>query len=378
MDAIADDLNLDVKGQDPRPRGRQKKRFSHDNHLYHALLALIYGHMFFEQVGEIGTDGLWHLRKLAERMPKDIAVISVAEDGGLIEIQQKFQRVGTYGMVTIPVSSLVGYIWEMEGANWAGRSMFRDCYRNWLIKDRLIRVDAINHEKAGGVPVGTAPKGASHGDIAAMAEMARNFKVGENAGGALPPGGTLEILKAGNGTDVVGSIKYHDESMARMFLHMFIQLGQTETGSRALGANFVEYAFIAQKAVAQWYVDITNAHVIEDWVDWNYGPEEQIPLLTYIVEDEDENLAVAELVDLVGAGLISVDQELEDTLRERYNLPRLSASQPDPGNTVSARVESERSRLLAQLEQLDNLTGDTAGRPSGLRARMGSMFGNRS
>lgn len=347
--AIAEDLNIDIVGEEPKPRGRKKGRFSHDAHLHNALLALQYGHAFFEQYGEI-VDGLWRLRKLAVRPQHSISEINIAEDGGLISIKQAFtEGLPTGNMIEIGVDRLVAYVWDMDNANWVGRSMFRDCYRNWLIKDRLMRVDAINHERAGGVPWAEAAPGASVSDIKRLSEMAQQFKVGEDSGGAVPAGAKLNIARLGAGTDVIGSIRYHDEAMARRWMMMWIELGMTQTGSRALGQSFVEQAMIAQKAVAQWYCDITSEHVIEDWVDWNYGEdEENVPLLTYIIEEEDEYLAVADLVSLVREGVISVDPELEDYIRHRFMLPEAQAPgtglpQPQPqlpNDVVQAVVAS--------------------------------------
>jgi hypothetical protein len=329
VSAVAEDLGLDIAGQEPRPRGRRAGKFSHDQHLQHCLLSLIFGFGFFEQVGRI-ENGMWRLTKLMSLPQPSISEINVAPDGGLVYVKQKWVSPRTPWGETpeIPVDRLVAYVWEKENANWTGRSMFRDCYRNWLIKDRLLRVDAINHERAGGVPWAEAAPGASPKDIQRLSEMAQQFKVGEEAGGAVPPGAKLNIARLGAGTDVINSIHYHDESMARRFMQMVIQLGQTQTGSRALGHEFTELASMAQRAVAQWYVDITNEHVIEDWMDWNYGPEEQFcPLLDYVIEDEDEYLPVQDLVAMVEKGVITVDPELEEYMRHRFRMPEKDASE---------------------------------------------------
>src|SRR5215210_5732648 len=48
---IARNLGLPIKGADGLPgRARRRDRFNHDQHMYHALLSLFYGAMFFEQV----------------------------------------------------------------------------------------------------------------------------------------------------------------------------------------------------------------------------------------------------------------------------------------------------------------------------------------
>jgi hypothetical protein len=332
VQAISRDFNLDIVGEEPRPRGRTRNRFSHDKHLKTAMLALIYGHMFFEQVGWIGSaqnppsDGMWHLRKLGERMPSTIQAISVAPDGGLVSIKQWSKM-----SAEIPVDRLAAYVWEGEGGNWAGRSMFRDCYKNWLIKDRLLRVDAYNHERAGGVPIPEAPPDATDDEIAELSRMAQEFRVGEYSGGAIPAGAKWNMAQPPRSSaTVIDSVRYHDEAMARRFLMMVAMLAQggTTLGSYALGEVFNDFFSLGQEAIANWYRDVTNEFVIEDIVDWNWGEdEEQVPLLTY-VKDSDESLPVADLVQLVESKAITIDPELEDTLRKRYNLPKRAPGNP--------------------------------------------------
>jgi hypothetical protein len=50
VEDVANDFNLPIEGQDPKPVSRRRDRFSHDRHLFHALLMLTWGSMFFEQL----------------------------------------------------------------------------------------------------------------------------------------------------------------------------------------------------------------------------------------------------------------------------------------------------------------------------------------
>ncbi|TDB78748.1 hypothetical protein E1091_19625, partial [Micromonospora fluostatini] len=97
--------------------------------------------------------GWARLRKLAERMPRTIERIEAAPDGGLVSVLQYSSRTGGRAQ-PIPVSRLVAYVLDREGGNWLGRSVLRSCYKNWLIKDRLLRVQAQTIERNGmGVPL---------------------------------------------------------------------------------------------------------------------------------------------------------------------------------------------------------------------------------
>jgi hypothetical protein len=335
---VSEDLNLPIKGEENQARRRMKRRFAHSKHLTSAFLALIYGHMYFEQVGEI-VDGLWRLRKLAPRMPHDIGDIKVADDGGLVSVVQNFTNKQLQGLTysnmsgpEIPVDRLTAFIFQQEGASWVGRSLLRDCYKNWLVKDRLVRIDAINHARAGGVPYASAAPGATASEIEELNVMMQQFKIGETSGAGLPAGAEVKIAK-GTGSDVVASWRAHDEAMARRFLLMVTSLAQggTSIGSYALGEVFQDFFTIGQKAIAQWYCDVMNEHVIEDWVDWNLGEDEELaPVLTW--EGEDEALGVDALATLVKNKIVIVDEEIEDSIRYKYHLPK--RTEPRPTLTV--------------------------------------------
>lgn len=336
VDGVSEDLNLPVRGQDDWPRRRMKSRFAHSKHIRQAMLALIYGHMYFEQVGEI-INGKWRLRKLVPIMPRTIENINMADDGGLVSVQQFRPMNADFSKPPpeIPVDRLVGFIFEQEGANWVGRSMLRDCYKDWLIKDRLVRVDAINHERAGGVPLAAAPAGATPGEVDALSRMMQDFRVGETSGGAVPYGTDITVARATN-SKVVDSISQRDEAMARRFLLMLVNLAQSgqHVGSYALGETFEDFFIVGQRAITQWYCDVMTEYLIEDWVDWNYGEDEDlVPQLTWERTSEDA-LGVDQLSMLVDKGVIMVDEELEDAVRYKYRLPKRTSPRPDPADLV--------------------------------------------
>jgi Protein of unknown function (DUF935) len=327
--AVADDFGLPVLDGDP-PNGRLRDRFSHDDHLRTALLAPCrYGFYPFEIVGRIDDQGRWRLAKLAPRPPVTVAQIFVEKTGDLDGLRQNIAAFEPRGNVLatvppiIPVSQLAMYSWDREGGNWFGRSMLRSIYGNWLRKNDLLRISMEEQRRNGmGVPVaeqtvaGTDPKAVEEGQRVASA-----WRAGENAGASMPFGMRMRLLGVeGQVPDVMRKVEYEDGQMARSWLQMFAELGQTKSGNRALGEVFVEFFADGQETIAHWYALETTKQVIELWVELNYGPAEQTPKLAY-QRNEDPELAVADLVSLIDAGAITVDPELEDVLRERYKLP---------------------------------------------------------
>jgi hypothetical protein len=337
VEQVASDLNLPIEGQEPKPIGRRRDHFSHDRHLFHALLMLTYGFSMFEQVYRYDEgDNRFHLRKLAPRMPGSISEIAVARDGGLEYIRQYpsgvsgglgQSRAGLLGgrqSPSIGVDRLVAYVNDQEAGNWFGTSYLRALFKHFLRKDRLLRVDAINGERNGaGIPIAYAPPGASKEQISELGALARSYRAGESAGGALPNGADLRF-KGVEGTlpDVLASIRYDDEQMAARFMAQFSRLGTTETGSYALSKTLVDFFALAQEAVAKHYADVTNEHVIEDLVDVNYSIDESAPLLKFSTKT-DKRYAIADLAALVKVGALTPDAELESYLRAEGDLPEL-------------------------------------------------------
>jgi hypothetical protein len=334
VDALASDLGLPVRGDDrDRTRGRTSGAFSWDDHLQHALLALLYGSYYFEIVGHVddaaGGDGLWHLDKLAPRPPRTILRIIADPTGELESIVQWVSRAGAPAD-PLPAGVLVPYVWDREGADWYGRSVLRAIHREFDIKDRLIKVDAVKHQRNGmGVPiphvtdqsVGKAAQGEA-------LKMASALRAGEEAGGVAPYGIDMRILGVqGNLPDTLASIREHNEAMARRFHAMFMMLGQTSHGSRALGEQFVDFFALNTDGWAGWLGGAFTQSLIERWVTWNYGPDERAPRLVS-ERDETPEIAVADILTAVQSGALTADAGLEQWLRDRYGLPDLDPSSP--------------------------------------------------
>ncbi|MDG3012155.1 hypothetical protein G4X40_18595 [Rhodococcus sp. D2-41] len=326
---VAEDLRLPLLGEEPQLHAtRSKGRFAWGDHLQLALLMIQYGHMFFEQVYRIDAAGHARLAKLAPRMPRTIASIRVARDGGLESIAQYPMGVaGDYGTTSpsssvIPVSRLVAYVHDREGGNWIGNSLLRPAYKHWVIKDRLLRVQAQTIERNGmGVPVYQAGPSDSTEDIEAGRDMATSFRSGDASGAAVPWEAKLRLLGVeGNLPDATPAIRYHDEQIGRAVLAHFLNLG-AQTGSWALGSTFADFFVLSLQTLAQQVADTANQHIVEDIVDINFGEDEIAPKIVFD-EIGSRRDATAEAIKLlVDAGILFPDRMLEQSVRTQFGLP---------------------------------------------------------
>ena len=347
---IADDLGLQVVGDTDRPVLRTRDRFSWSEHLRHALLMLTFGHSFFEQVYRIDEAGLARLRKLAWRPPKTISQVDVAADGGLVAIHQHSSGKGT---VKIGVERLAAHVNDREGGNWLGQSLLRPAYKYWLLKDRLLRVQAQTVDRNGmGVPIYEASKlpdsvtgedrtKREQDEIDEGAKLAKGFRSGDNSGAAVPAGAKLTLKGVeGDLPDADKPIRYYDEQIARAVLAHFLNLG-TETGSWALGSTFADFFTLSLQTVANQIADTTTQHVIEDMVDINWGPNEPAPRLVF-EEIGSRHPATAEAIRaLVECGAITADAKLEEHLRTTYGLPVADPSTAREAKTPPTPTEAQ-------------------------------------
>lgn len=346
--AVADELGLPILGQAPRPVLRTRDRFSWAEHLRLALLMLDFGHSFFEQayrIQEITTPrypkGFAHIRKLGWRPPRTISKIDVARDGGLEAIRQ-------YGVTDpIPVTQLVAYVNEREGGNWFGQSLLRPAYKPWMLKDRALRVQSQSLDRNGlGIPLyeaGPDPdmetpedvKNAIDAELAAGAKLAQGYRSGENSGAAIRNGAKLSLIGVqGALPNSDKPIRYYDEQISSAVLANFLSLGgDNATGSYALGQTFADFFVQSLQTVALDIADVATMHIVEDFVDINFGTDEPAPRIVFDEIGASQPATAEAIKALIDCGALIPDDALETYLREHYRMP---ASDPATRRRPSA------------------------------------------
>ncbi|WP_243636897.1 DUF935 domain-containing protein [Rhodococcus sp. Eu-32] len=338
---VARNLGLPILGSEPDSLPRTKGRFSWAQHLQTVLLMLPYGHSYFEQVYSINEDGTRaRLHKLAPRPQKTISDILVALDGGLEAIEQyapaSTKRV-VYGLgkVKIPVSRLVAYVRDPEPGDWKGSSILRPAYKHWLLKDEYLRLQAATARRNGmGVPVGTAAT-KNDDEVKHMQDLASSYRGGMSSGVGLAPGQTLELKGvSGNLPDMQAAINYHDKSIALAGLAHFLNLDRG--GSYALASVLADPFAQSVQALGEFIRDVSNAHVVEDLVDLNFGEDEPAPRIVFDEIGSRQDATAAALGTLVQNGLLEPDDDLKIALRQKFGL-----TAPDPDSADRAPDTAE-------------------------------------
>lgn len=345
---VTEDLGLSLQGADGAASGLRARGVLWSEHIRTALLDLVYGHMGFELDLAV-VDGQVRLRGLMERLPQtiDYGGILVDDNGTLLGIRQK-QRGKTPEKV-IPADRLLWYSHEREGAAYQGTSLLREAYGPWLIKHEMWKVTATGMRRnAMGVWEVTAPPGATPQQIGEANRLASTIRGGEYAGIGLPAGYTATLRgMVGSAPDPLPFIQYLDNQMAQMVLAQFLDLGNTRSGSRALGSTFVDFFTLTVEALASEIAAQVTRQVSARLTDWNEGEAAPAPLITVSEVGANHEVTADAVNSLVASGVWTADTGLEDYTRKMWRVPARVGPRPAAVAPVKRLQPSENQALAA-------------------------------
>ncbi|MDI6911471.1 hypothetical protein [Nocardioides sp.] len=336
----ARDLGVPIVGvsdEDDDTSSPFEDKFSWDDHAPIAVDEYLrYGHSIFEQKaigGPDGPDGLWHLGKLGWRSGRTISRFNIADDGGLISLEQTptsrlLSTTARNKPRSLPVSRIVVYVRNRRGGNWRGESLLRPGYGPWMMSSRAQRLELILGERAG-APIVVYEAADGETDLSKGKAIATSVRVGREAGVAIPNGAKL-TLQGVEGTlpDLDKTIRRHDERIAGSMLANFLNLGsQSGTGSYALGSTFFNAFLLALQKTAKDIARTASRHVVADLVRWNW-PGERAPRLVFDEIGARRDALVQALAALVQAGVLTADKDLEEFVRAAIGIPAKQTGRP--------------------------------------------------
>lgn len=299
------------------------------------LIYIYSGFMVFEKVWAIEKEennlfkGKVILKNLSPRLPKTIYKWFVEENGELIKIQQYVKKgEKSFEYIDIPSDKIVVFTNMKEGSNYIGKSILRSAYRPWYIKSTLVKIDAIRHDRWGiGIPRIKLPENCDPDseEYERAKTIAQNLRAHEMAYVLEPFGYEIDLISMpeGSGTDIITSVKFHNEEIAKNVLAQFLSLGSTTSGSRNLGENFQSFFLLSIHAIVNYIIDNLNKFVIKQLVDFNFNTNVYPSLNASKIETGNFSRVADAVTKLVGGGIITNDDSLESHIRHLGRLPQL-------------------------------------------------------
>jgi hypothetical protein len=331
-------------------------------------------------------DGRIGWRKISIRAQETLDGWVFDEDGGIRGMWQV--AAPQYRRVMIPIEKSILFRTEIAKNNPEGRSLLRNAYRSWFFLKRLQELEAIGIERdLAGLPVTELPlayfgANASPAKRTAkenFARMTQQVRRNEHEGIVFPaeldeegkPTGYKFRLLGSPGSrqiNVDASIQRYEKRIAMSLLTQFLFLGMDKVGSFSLSSDQTDLFASALGALLDTIEETFNRFAVAELMELNGYPPEVWPRLRHgDVEKPDVQAFAKTLVDLANGGLLTVDDTLEDHVRQELNLPPKEELEdeteafavPAPMEEEELDIEPSESEVdepEAELSELSNLS----------------------
>jgi len=317
-----------------------KQTVTWDQLLVEIMTMVPNGFSIFEKVFTV-IDGKIYLKKLASR--KQTTILRWETPEGTPGVTQNLPSPIVGGpnegktQVGIPAEKLVIFTFRKEGDNYNGVSALRSAHRHYFYKDNFYKFDAIKHERQSvGVPIIYLPSGATDEDKAQAKIIVENIRTTQQTGIVMPgpkaDGWEFEFadMKAGTTSNMWEAINHHNREISKNVLAQFLELGNTQSGSYALGESQQDLFLLSLNALARQIADIFNRFVIPELIDLNFDNVKEYPKLTFQRIGSVDYAKVSEaLAKLASGGLLTVDDGVETFVRQMMQLPAKEAVEED-------------------------------------------------
>lgn len=341
--------------------------------------------MFAKSTRVVGTKVVYDRVQWLEPSSVDPRGWELTDTDELIRVKRTYNSNNKFKFwEPIEAAQIALYVHELFGARWEGRPFTRAMYGAWMRKEYKQRMEAFWTQKAGAPPAfGWYPKGFPPDQLERFEEYVQAMAEGRNPDRAwmMGPMGTDNVPPAvgfvSSGTDHVDRMKSVIESenseIARAGENKAAMLGETETGSRALGSTQGMTDMIAVEALAGSICEQITHGVgnlpgeIEELVDWNYSGVQSYPQLVcskvnpfQMQQQADRQIVLFEkgIVPKVpavrqqmaeGAGFNLPDDAYEIEEPEPPQMPPGSSGQPPvnrqvPSNSPDQQGDDDASR----------------------------------
>lgn len=289
-------------------------------------------------------DGLIGWRKLPARGQDTLWQWVFDEDNELVGMTQ--MAAPDFNLRTIPKSKSIHFRTKSRKDSPEGRSVLRNCYRDWYFKRRMQEIEGIGVERdLAGLPMITPPEGVNIWDpndpqmveqLQYAMDLVQNVRRDAVEGVVIPNGWTFQLLSGGSKRQFeIGSIiERLDSRIAMTILADFVLLGHQNAGSWALSSDKTEMFSMAIGTYMEIICEAFNTQAIPQLIDLNgehFKGITDYPKMTHGDVEQDDVEKFGNLIArLVGAGVIMPSEELAKEVCKRVGLPEQVAAESVP------------------------------------------------
>jgi len=307
------------------------------------LTAILYGFSTTEIVWVLIDSGKHKgkigLKKLKSLDPETI-IFDVDEKGNLKKVLQKADTFGLDKGIALPIEKLIIYTENKEFGNFYGNSRLRSIYKNWFIKETLLKFWNIALERWGQpVVIGTVP---TQEDLDKMVAILDNLQ--NKSAIAKTEGWEIAALETGigrsSGGDYKNAINYHNGQILKgMLVPSLLIDGGEAAGSNALGQTHFDIFTLMIQNLENDICGIVERYLIRPLVEYNFGNQDTFPEFRFepLTKQELFNLARTFAL-LVKNGVIGADEQF---MRDMMSLPHRDAAEAGPSTIAEIKPKTK-------------------------------------
>lgn len=285
-------------------------------------------------------DGLIRWRKFGIRSQRSLFRWQFDENGNWTAMEQRAPP--DHRLRVLPRSKVLHFKLRDNKDSPEGRSMLRGLYTSWYMEKHHKFIEAIGIERnIAGFPLITVPVEIMHPKAkdelksirAQYEKVARSIKVDELTGLVFPAetdrngnatGYSFKLVSSGGrqfaATDPV--IRRYRQEIAMVLMAEFLVVGMDKIGALSLADSKTDMFAMGVAAVMDMVLDTLNEDAVPELVRLNGLPEEVAPKIKRSDIETPDLAAVAAFISgTASVGAITVDDSLEDHLRDIANFP---------------------------------------------------------
>lgn len=238
---------------------------------------------------------------------------------------------------TIPRDKSLHFKSKSKKSNPEGISILRNAYRAWYFKKRIQEIEGIGIERdLAGLPMLKAPENVdiwnNEDETMVMyrkyAEtMVQNVRRDSTEGIVIPAGWEFSLLTGGSkrNFDTGAVIERYDKRISMTVLADFIMLGHEGVGSYAMANSKMDMFYKSLKTYLDNVQEEINNVAVRKLIDLNGDTFKGITDYPELIHGNVETVDITNLSDfltkMIGAGIITPDETLEDYVRMAGKLP---------------------------------------------------------
>ncbi len=303
------------------------------------LTAILYGFSTTEIVWKIYEEGKYKgkigIKKLKDLDPSTIT-FKTDDFGNLTEVLQMTGDMTEDEAIHLPLEKLIIYTEDKQFGNMYGNSRLRSIYKNWFIKETLIRFWNIALERWGQpLIIGTVPTTA---DLDRMISILDNLQ--NKSSIAKTEGWEVAALETGigrsSGGDYKNSIEYHNSQILRGMLVPSLLVGSGESsGSNALGQTHFDIFALMIQNLEKDINGIIEKFLIQPLIKFNFGPQDTYPNFQFEPLTKQDLFNLARTFSLlVKNGVINPEEQF---IRDMMSLPHMDEAVAGTATTSSGK-----------------------------------------